>query len=162
MKIKTITTFIISICIANPIFCQDTSQNQKLSQEHTYDVSPSSGNFSHSSRSKSSKPHIYRDTRLGSSSSLYNTYKKNDYGAGAVTTNPNKGSGGIASYPDFHADSSKTTNKIHGDTRLGSSSPLYDTYKKNDKGAGAVTTNPHKGRGRNSAPYTPDSTTNGK
>lgn len=33
---------------------------------------------------------IYRDTRLGSSSPIYNTYKKNDYGAGAVTTNPNK------------------------------------------------------------------------
>lgn len=34
---------------------------------------------------------IYRDTRLGSSSPLYNTYKKNDNGAGAITTNPNKG-----------------------------------------------------------------------
>lgn len=34
---------------------------------------------------------IYRDTRLGSSSPLYNTYQKNDNGAGAVTTNPNKG-----------------------------------------------------------------------
>ncbi len=37
-----------------------------------------------------SKPKIYRDTRLGSSSPLYNTYKKNDYGAGAITNNPNK------------------------------------------------------------------------
>jgi len=34
---------------------------------------------------------IYRDTRLGSSSPLYNTYQKNDNGAGAITTNPNKG-----------------------------------------------------------------------
>lgn len=34
---------------------------------------------------------IYRDTRLGSSSPLYDTYKKNDNGAGSVTTNPNKG-----------------------------------------------------------------------
>ena len=34
---------------------------------------------------------IYRDTRLGSSSPLYNTYKKNDNGAGSITTNPNKG-----------------------------------------------------------------------
>jgi len=33
----------------------------------------------------------YRDTRLGSSSPLYNTYEKNDDGAGAITTNPNKG-----------------------------------------------------------------------
>lgn len=42
-------------------------------------------------------PQIYRDTRLGSSSPLYNTYIKNHYGAGAVTTNPNKwGSGAPA------------------------------------------------------------------
>lgn len=34
---------------------------------------------------------IYRDTRLGSSSPLYNTYEKNDNGAGSITTNPNKG-----------------------------------------------------------------------
>ncbi|MFS8083693.1 MAG: hypothetical protein ACMG51_09590 [Ginsengibacter sp.] len=39
---------------------------------------------------------IYRDTRLGSSSPMYNTYKKNDKGAGAITTNPNKGGGGSA------------------------------------------------------------------
>lgn len=34
---------------------------------------------------------IYRDTRLGSSSPLYNTYEKNNNGAGSITTNPNKG-----------------------------------------------------------------------
>lgn len=34
---------------------------------------------------------IYRDTRLGSSSPMYDTYKKNNNGAGSVTTNPNKG-----------------------------------------------------------------------
>lgn len=34
---------------------------------------------------------MYRPTRLGSSSPRYNTYKKNNYGAGAVTTNPLKG-----------------------------------------------------------------------
>jgi len=33
---------------------------------------------------------IYIDTRLGSSSKMYDTYEKNDYGAGAITTNPNK------------------------------------------------------------------------
>ena len=33
---------------------------------------------------------IYMDTRLGSSSKMYDTYEKNDYGAGAITTNPNK------------------------------------------------------------------------
>jgi len=39
---------------------------------------------------KSTKKPMYRDTRLGSSSKKYNTYKKNDNGAGAITTNPNK------------------------------------------------------------------------
>lgn len=34
--------------------------------------------------------------------------------------------------------------KLYRPTRLGSSSPNSDTYKKNDFGAGAVTTNPHK------------------
>lgn len=33
---------------------------------------------------------IYRDTRLGSSEKKYNTYKKNDNGAGAITTSPKK------------------------------------------------------------------------
>lgn len=158
MKIATISTFFIAISFANPAFCQDTSHNQKLTQEHTYQVSPPSNNFSQPSK----KSHIYRDTRLGSSSRLYNTYKKNDYGAGAVTTNPKKGRGGVAPSPDFSTDTSKTTNKIYRDTRLGSSSPLYNTYKKNDKGAGAVTTNPHKSPDASSAPYIPDSTRNGK
>ena len=34
------------------------------------------------------KKPMYRDTRLGSSTKKYNTYKKNDNGAGAVTTSP--------------------------------------------------------------------------
>jgi hypothetical protein len=38
---------------------------------------------------------------LGSSSPRYDTYKKNDYGAGAITTDPNKlqGGGGNAVIP---------------------------------------------------------------
>ena len=32
------------------------------------------------------KKPMYRDTRLGGSAKKYNTYKKNDNGAGAVTT----------------------------------------------------------------------------
>ena len=58
-------------------------------------------------------PHIiYRDTRLGSSSPLYNTYKKNDYGAGAVTTNPNKsGRSFIDNSANNYLDSLETTSK---------------------------------------------------
>lgn len=40
---------------------------------------------------QSAKPKpLYRDTRLGSSSKMYSTYETNDYGAGSITTNPNK------------------------------------------------------------------------
>lgn len=52
---------------------------------------------------------LYRPTRLGSSSPLYNTYKKNDSGAGAVTTNPHKsGKSFIYKLPANDIDSLKT------------------------------------------------------
>ena len=91
MKAKTIAIFISGFFISNCVFSQDTSQNQKLSQDRTYEPAQSAPLPNEYS---TPQPHIYRDTRLGSSSPLYNTYKKNDYGAGAITTNPNKSGGG--------------------------------------------------------------------
>jgi len=85
---------------------------------------------------------VYRDTRLGSSSPQYNTYKKNDYGAGAVTTNPNKNGGGANMDMSNAAPAPTTTNSVYERDRLGSSSPLYNTYEKNNYGAGSVTTSP--------------------
>jgi len=85
---------------------------------------------------------IYDDTRLGSSSPEYSTYKTNDNGEGSITTNPNKGTGSNMSIPSAN---SNTPSPVYRDTRLGSSSPSYNTYEKNDDGAGAVTTNPNKG-----------------
>lgn len=38
----------------------------------------------------------------------------------------------------------RPSKKMYRPTRLGSSSPKYDTYEKNKRGAGAVTTNPNK------------------
>jgi hypothetical protein len=139
MKAKTLAIFVSSFFISNSSFCQDTSANQRLTQDRTYEPARLPNEYS------TPQPHIYRDTRLGSSSPLYNTYKKNDYGAGAVTTNPNKGSGST-----FTSNSnliSKQQSPVYRDTRLGSSSPLYNTYEKNDYGAGAITTNPNKGGG---------------
>jgi hypothetical protein len=96
-----------------------------------------------------SQPHIYSDTRLGSSSPMYDTYEKNNYGAGAITTNPHKS--GDATNPEntnsVQFNSNDNSTPIHSDTRLGSSSPLYDSYKKNNYGAGAITTDPHKSGG---------------
>ncbi len=148
MKAKTIAIFISGFFISNYVFSQDTSQNQKLSQDRTYEPAQSAPLPNEYS---TPQPHIYRDTRLGSSSPQYNTYKKNDYGAGAITTNPDKGSGSAPSeiYPT--TDSSQRSH-FYRDTRLGSSSPLYNTYRKNDYGAGAVTTNPNKSGGGSFTP----------
>lgn len=90
----------------------------------------------------STPQHIYRDTRLGSSSPLYDTYKKNDYGAGSVTTNPNKSSGSAYVDTNNPIPAPATTSPDYDRDRLGSSSPLYNTYEKNNNGAGSVTTSP--------------------
>lgn len=97
------------------------------------------------------KPSLqYRDTRLGSSSALYNTYEKNDDGAGSVTTTP-KSNQGSASQQGVVNNAQQKPSLQYRDTRLGSSSPQYDTYQKNDNGAGSVTTNPNK-KGGGQAP----------
>lgn len=85
---------------------------------------------------------IYNDTRLGSSAPENDSYIKNDNGAGSITTNPNKGNGTNVSNPSTNSNAPVP---IYRDTRLGSSSPLYNTYEKNDNGAGSITTNPNKG-----------------
>lgn len=139
MKPKIFPYFFFLLFLATSASAQDTSANQSLSKDQTYPISSPIKNYNNPQ-----KHHIYRDTRLGSSSPLYNTYRKNDNGAGAITTNPHK-SGESFSVDNNHFDSSSNnTSKIYRDTRLGGSSPLYNTYKKNDKGAGAITTNPHK------------------
>ncbi len=138
MNFKTATLFFIIMHSSTAAFSQGIPGNQKLPEEHTYSVT--------STQNKNTPPvthPIYRDTRLGGSSPLYNTYKKNDYGAGAITTNPNKDNG-IAKYPGGDSSSNNLITNIYRDTRLGGSSPLYNTYKKNDYGAGTITTNPNK------------------
>jgi len=143
--------FIISgLLISSIAFAQDSSANsdskvifKSQPQVHSK-VTPAT-------KSHSNKGQVhYRPTRLGSSSPLYDTYKKNDYGAGSVTTNPNKSAGTVENPDNPAIPPNKSTNRateIRRDTRLGSSSPLYDTYRKNDYGAGSVTTNPHKSGG---------------
>jgi hypothetical protein len=135
MKSKIIILSIIAGFFSYTALGQDTSENQ------TYHISTSPRNYTNTSQQ-----HIYRDTRLGGSSPLYNTYKKNDYGAGAITTNPHK-TGSSITYDNSFFDSSEGNqeqNTIYRDTRLGGSSPGHRTYKTNDYGAGAITTNPNK------------------
>ena len=158
MKFKIVTLIFIittSVLTISSAFSQDTSQTQKLTREHTYPI--------RSNKYETAKHHIYRDTRLGGSSPYFNTYKKNDYGAGAITTDPHKANG-IAKYPNDYFDSGHHSNKIYGRHQAWREVPeLYNNYKTNDYGAGAITTNPHKGNNSGvSIPYVtypaPDST----
>ncbi len=84
-------SFMSGVCMMFFLFAsaQDSTVNQKTTVilQHKY---------RNIKATPPKKKKIYRDTRLGSSSPMYNTYKKNDKGAGAITTNPNKGGGGSA------------------------------------------------------------------
>jgi uncharacterized protein (DUF2461 family) len=137
MKHKIGFIFTLALILSTPVTAQDTTSQRPALNDETYPIN--------TTRNNHNSPHqIYRDTRLGSSSANYNTYEKNDNGAGAITTDPHKAAGS-SSFPGMQADSSvEHAPKIYRDTRLGSSSALYNTYQKNDYGAGAVTTNPHK------------------
>src|SRR6185437_10586767 len=101
MKSKIIFISIIICSFSYTVMGQDTSENQRLSENQTYYIRTPDANYTHNAQN-----HIYRDTRLGSSSPLYNTYKKNDYGAGAITTNPYK-TGSSINYNYNFSDSSQ-------------------------------------------------------
>ncbi|MEO6136973.1 MAG: hypothetical protein ABIP35_17600 [Ginsengibacter sp.] len=104
MKTSIIFTIIFSLFSAFA-FSQDSTTYQysptvikKNSYKITYDRN-SPLHLKDTTGTKSQKKYkinfaqktpMYRPTRLGSSSPLYNTYRKNDNGAGAVTTNQNK------------------------------------------------------------------------
>ncbi len=138
MKHKILFLFTLAFVISAHALAQDTATQKPALHDQTYPINAARNDY------HAPQHQVYRDTRLGSSSRYYNTYEKNDYGAGAITTNPHK-SGSATFFPETFPDTSATqVPKIYRDTRLGSSSPLYNTYQKNDYGAGAVTTNPHK------------------
>ncbi len=91
---KIIPLIISGIFISAAGFSQDTTdlQIKKDSVSHQYpgNKKPLVTFRNQNKGARSGTKPIYRDTRLGSSSKMYDTYKKNDYGAGAITTNPNK------------------------------------------------------------------------
>lgn len=137
MKTKLVL-FIQALLISFAAFSQDStfSYQKNASPIHTPNIPKQSY--------KGVNQPAYFDTRLGSSSPLYNSYQKNLNGAGAVTNDSHKGQNGQifgSSLPEINSTSNST---IYKDTRLGSSSPLYNTYQKNDFGAGAITSNPNK------------------
>lgn len=82
--------FIFVFAFTLVLQAQDTTKNRKqtVKQVEEYDtvlVPKQRTRITFRNRKK-----VYRPTRLGSSSPLYDTYKRNDEGAGSVTTNPNK------------------------------------------------------------------------
>ncbi len=83
MKKKIFISFTAVFMLTLGAFAQDSSKVQKDSDkswpavtDRRYEPADSTG------------PKLYRPTRLGSSEKQYDTYKKNDFGAGAVTTDP--------------------------------------------------------------------------
>jgi hypothetical protein len=142
MKTKLIL-FIPALLISCAAFSQDSTisyQSKNATPIHTPNTSIKQSNTS------VSQP-VYFDTRLGSSSPMYNSYQKNHNGAGAITNDYHKGQNGQIygnNLPEINSTSNTT---IYRDTRLGSSSPMYNSYQKNDFGAGAITTNPNKSGG---------------
>lgn len=104
-KLIFLTAFAFGSFIA---FCQDSSHtlHEKVIFRNNPQIHSTVVPAQTTDGSSSASP-IYRDTRLGSSSPKYNTYKKNDYGAGAITTNPNKNDEGSADLPHPSTDSIK-------------------------------------------------------
>lgn len=92
MKSKILLSAIVLFTATNA-FSQDTTSTlpSKVTFKDKAQTQSKKVTFSKKdNKKKKTKTVMYRDTRLGSSSPLYDTYKKNDHGAGAVTTNPNK------------------------------------------------------------------------
>lgn len=145
MKTKLLI-LIPGILISASAFCQDSASSSRSKNKVIFNNEPRVHSTIIPAQKKSfTEPQIYNDIRLGSSSPMYNTYEKNDYGAGAITTNPHKSGGDVTPENTNPVQLNDiNTTPILRDTKLGSSSPLYDTYKKNNYGAGAITTNPNK------------------
>ncbi len=82
-----------SVFISFTAFSQDTTHTLQYHTDSLFKNTASHNKISFRNKPdtrKNNKKPMYRDTRLGSSSKMYNTYKKNDYGAGAITTDPTK------------------------------------------------------------------------
>ena len=93
MKNKIITSLIFCICFSLRVFSQDTTHTTSYDKDTLTLVHQGNTKVTFTNNTDTDKDNtkpVYRDTRLGSSSKMYNTYKKNDYGAGAITTNPKK------------------------------------------------------------------------
>lgn len=91
MKNKIITLLGLFISLCQHGYSQDTlrtASSIKSKVTTGKSVQHHKKNTTVSARKTAAKKPLYRDTRLGGSSKKYNTYKKNDNGAGAITTNP--------------------------------------------------------------------------
>ena len=106
---KNLSIILIFLFMSNTGYCQEKIKKDiNLSDSTQLDTTKfkplKKVNISKHEYKFMPKP-LYRPTRLGSSSPLYSTYKKNNYGAGAITTNPNKsGRSFIYSTPNKNAE----------------------------------------------------------
>ncbi len=147
MKIKINVIFVFLFFIPALVFCQDSNSSKKETKLHKF-FNPENKNIVTNQDSSKSIPsatiaiqtpnlidstHNTNNNKLAENKLIPNNTVTNTY-----TNQP-------AATPAIPVQPQENTNTIYRDTRLGSSSPLYNTYKKNDNGAGSVTTNPNKG-----------------
>jgi hypothetical protein len=94
MKNKILPVIVLCVLISISGFSQDTTHHlvpkKATAKKSTQPALKKETSYIYPYKvykAPAKKP-IYRDTRLGSSTKKYDTYKKNDKGAGAVTTSP--------------------------------------------------------------------------
>lgn len=148
MKIKT-NVFIVSLFfIPVVVFCQDTNNSSKTETKLHKFFHPENKNIV--TTQDSSKSIAPATTAIQTPTLIDSTQRNDNKLAGnnplSNSSSPTKNyTNQPAATPTLPVIPPENNNTIYRDTRLGSSSPLYNTYKKNDNGAGAVTTNPNKG-----------------
>jgi hypothetical protein len=139
MKIKTsiFATFLFFVSFS--AFCQDSTGSSKAETKlHKFFHPENKNNVASADSAQSVSPNVASTTLADSS---YKTVVNNTPSAPPVTeTNASP-----APATPVAPVQPTPANTIYRDTRLGSSSPLYNTYEKNNNGAGSVTTNPNKG-----------------
>ncbi|MEO9020556.1 MAG: hypothetical protein ABI237_10495 [Ginsengibacter sp.] len=155
MKIKNISAFIIAASLTPTFaFCQDTASSSKPQTKLQKFFHPANANNSTTANLDSTKATTPATVATEkNTNTVNNTQKKNENGVAEAnkivntpqTIDKTNQPAVVPVSVNNPASNPVNTNPIYRDTRLGSSSPLYNTYEKNSNGAGSVTTNPNKG-----------------
>lgn len=146
MNIKSNVIIVFLFFIPALVFCQDSNSSKTETKLHKF-FHPENKTLVANQDSSKSIPSAA--TAIQAQAITDTTHQTNHSKSAENKLIPNDTGKNFSNQPSpnpaLPVQPQENTNSIYRDTRLGSSSPLYNTYKKNDNGAGAVTTNPNKG-----------------